>query len=524
MLAAALEARGDPQQGRFRDAFGCHHVDELRASFGERAGLVEDERIDAAQLLDRLGVAEQHARSRAAAHRDRDRDRRRESERARTRDDQHGDRIHERVRQARLGPDRGPHREGGPGGEHDRGHEPARHAIGEALDRGAAALRLRDERHDAREQRLAAHLLGAHHEASRAVHAARHDAVPGTLRDRDRLAREHRFVDAATALEHHAIHRQLLARSHAQLFTDADARERDVDFAAVLEQAARGCRRETEQRADRASRASPRPQLEQLAEEHERHDHGGGLEVDRDAAAVAAEGSRIRTRSERREQAVAPGGAGPERDQREHVELSRPQRAPGALEERLASPEHDGRREQQLDPRERRRGNGVREAGSHEHFRHREREQGKREQAAQPEAAAHVEQFGARFVAERRRHRLERHPADRTRARGVAHDLGVHRTGETHRRRRRRRGSPGGRSQPTLGLRAEALAAAIAAEAVADAGVLEPTRALPVDAHAAHGIARGRHSRVRRRRVGFSRHGESRAARSRGRGAASPPA
>ena len=136
--------------------------------------------------------------------------------------------------------------------------------------------------------------------------------------------------------------------------------------------------------------------------------------------------------------------------------------------------------------------------GGHEHLRHREREQRQREQAAQPEAAAHVEQLGARLVGERRRHRLERHPADRTRAGGVAHDLGVHRTGETRRCRRRRRGRPGERSQPTLGLRDEALAAAIAAEAVADAGVLEPTRALPGDAHAAHGIARGRRGRARR--------------------------
>ena len=196
-----------------------------------------------------------------------------------------------------------------------------------------------------------ADLLGPHHEASGAVHAARHDAVPGTLRDRDRLAREHRFVDGARALEHDAVDGQLLPGSHAQRFPDADTRERHVDLAAVLEQAPRGRRREAEQRADRGARAPPRAQLEHLPEQHERHDHGGGLEVDRNAAAVRAEGSRIQAGRERREQAVAPGGSGAERDQREHVELPRPQRAPAAFEERLAAPEHDGRREQRAGSR-----------------------------------------------------------------------------------------------------------------------------------------------------------------------------
>ena len=154
-------------------------------------------------------------------------------------------------------------------------------------------------------------------------------------------------------------------------------------------------------------------------------------------------------------------------------------------------------------------GSACGDAGGREHLRHREREERQREQRAHPEAARHVAQLGARLVVERRSHRLERHAADRTVAGSVAHDLGVHRAGEAARcRRRPRRRLRAGRPQPALGLGAEALEAARAAEAVADAGVLEPTLALPGDRHPAHGVARPR--RGRRRRLGFSRHGQRR--------------
>ena len=46
------------------------------------------------------------------------------------------------------------------------GTNQAGHLIGEPLDRRARALRLRHHLHDAREQRVAADLAGAHHERS----------------------------------------------------------------------------------------------------------------------------------------------------------------------------------------------------------------------------------------------------------------------------------------------------------------------------------------------------------------------
>ena len=70
--------------------------------------------------------------------------------------------------EARLGPEDRPGREGDQRDRDHRGHEPARHPVGQALDRRAAALRLGHHLDDLRQHRVAADLLGAHDEAARA--------------------------------------------------------------------------------------------------------------------------------------------------------------------------------------------------------------------------------------------------------------------------------------------------------------------------------------------------------------------
>ena len=75
----------------------------------ERAGLVDDERIDVAHALDRFGVAKQDARARTLAHRDGHRDRRCQAHRARAGDDEHGDRVEKRIGRRRLGAEEPPH-------------------------------------------------------------------------------------------------------------------------------------------------------------------------------------------------------------------------------------------------------------------------------------------------------------------------------------------------------------------------------------------------------------------------------
>src|SRR3546814_2121112 len=72
--------------------------------------------------------------------------------RSRAGDDEHRDRVQERVAEARFGADEHPDDEGRDRDEHDARHEPPRDAIGDRLDRRAAALCLGDHAHDPRER------------------------------------------------------------------------------------------------------------------------------------------------------------------------------------------------------------------------------------------------------------------------------------------------------------------------------------------------------------------------------------
>ena len=159
MLAGPLDAGGQAQDLGLREALRRHDGRDGRLALGQRAGLVDDERVDLLHVLQRLGVLDQHAGLGAAPDADHDRHRRGETERARAGDDQHGDRGDEPVGEARLGsPDRpgdeGQHRHA----DHGR-HELARDLVGQALDRRAAALGLRHELDDLRQHGVAPDLL-----------------------------------------------------------------------------------------------------------------------------------------------------------------------------------------------------------------------------------------------------------------------------------------------------------------------------------------------------------------------------
>ena len=57
--------------------------------------------------------------------------------------------------------------------------------------------------------------------------------APGSFLHRNRLAGDHRFVDRTRALDHHAVHRNALARTHAQHVAGMHVIERDIFFRAA---------------------------------------------------------------------------------------------------------------------------------------------------------------------------------------------------------------------------------------------------------------------------------------------------
>src|SRR3954469_12151297 len=73
MLAAALEARGDLEHSLLGRAFGWNYGHEPGLAFGERAGLVDHQRVDLFQALERFGITDEHARLGTPAGADHDR-------------------------------------------------------------------------------------------------------------------------------------------------------------------------------------------------------------------------------------------------------------------------------------------------------------------------------------------------------------------------------------------------------------------------------------------------------------------
>ena len=223
MLADVLEAGGKTEQRRRVQTLTRLDGHEPRLAFGERPGLVDDDRRDLLQQLQRFGIADQHARFRAPARADHDRHRRREAERTRTRDDEHRHGVHQRVGEPRLGARPRPHHEGHDGhGNHDR-YEPAGHGIGEALNRRPRSLGVAHHPDDLRQERVAPDAPRLHHDRAGAVDGASGDRRTTPLLDRDRFPRHHRFVDRRRTVDDDAVDRHALAGPDPQPVAD-DAR------------------------------------------------------------------------------------------------------------------------------------------------------------------------------------------------------------------------------------------------------------------------------------------------------------
>lgn len=296
----ALERSGEPEHVRLVVAGLRQDRDELGLADGQRAGLIDDERVDLREGLERLGVPDQHAGLGAAAGRGHDRDGRREAERAGTGDDQHRDRRDQRIGQHRRRPPDRPGGERQGGDPYHRRHEPAGDGVGELLDWRPRALRRRDHLDDPGEHRVLAGALRLDSQAAGAVDRRAGHRIARDLLDRRRLAGQHGLIDREPAVEHLTVDRDLLARAHAQPVAEANRLERDFLLAPIRPDDAGGLGGEIEPRPDRRAGALAGPQLKDLAEQHQNDDDRAGLEIDPDLAGMVLEAVREQTRRDHR--------------------------------------------------------------------------------------------------------------------------------------------------------------------------------------------------------------------------------
>ena len=107
-------------------------------------------------------------------------------------------------------------------------------------------------------------------------------ASPSTFLDRDRLARNHGFVDRRAALDHDTIDRDLVAGPDTQPVADFDVFKRNFFLGSTLADDTGSLGGEVEQCPDCTAGAFARAKLHELSEENENHNHGACFEVHAD--------------------------------------------------------------------------------------------------------------------------------------------------------------------------------------------------------------------------------------------------
>ena len=118
MLACALDAGREPQDFALLEPGRCNNGSDLRLALGQRAGLVDHQRVDLFHALQRFGVLDQHAGLRAAPDADHDRHRGGKAERTGTGDDEHRNGGDQTKHQAAV-----PAQRYDPGAEGDESHD-----------------------------------------------------------------------------------------------------------------------------------------------------------------------------------------------------------------------------------------------------------------------------------------------------------------------------------------------------------------------------------------------------------------
>ena len=200
------------------------------------------------------------------------------------------------------------------------------------------ALRIRDETGDLRQGGVATDLRRLDDEPARGVDRGARNRRSLPHLDRHGLARQHRLVDGRGAGDDDAVGCDLLAGTHDEAVADRELGDRHEHLGAPAKNV-HVLRAELEQGADRLARATPGARFEVAAEQDQRRDHGGSLEV------------RLGVEpGEQHDRRPAPGGERPDRDQRVHRRRAVARRPEGGAMERPARPEDDRRRERERDP------------------------------------------------------------------------------------------------------------------------------------------------------------------------------
>src|ERR671914_21208 len=170
------------------------YVGERGLAHGQGAGLVERDRVERSDALERGRVLDQDAVASADPGADRHRGRRREAEGVRAGDHDRADRKRQRTDEVLIREERPSAKGQQPGRDGDDYQHPGG-PVGEALAGRLRVLSPLDEVDDLAERRVGTDLRRLEREGPRPVDRAADDLVADALLDRDRLPRDQALVD-----------------------------------------------------------------------------------------------------------------------------------------------------------------------------------------------------------------------------------------------------------------------------------------------------------------------------------------
>ena len=212
VLAAALQRGSQREQLGFGHVRSGQKVGDSGLAAGDSAGLVQRYDAGTASFFQRRSGLEQDAvlRTKAVAHHNSHR--RCQTQRTGAADDQHRDAPRQRV--AHIPPQQQPDKGGDHRNADDRRHEKAGYGICDLCNGGFSGGGIADHADDLRQRGVLAHAGGAALQITGLVGGGGAYFITHGLVHRDAFAGQGTLVHGTAALQHNAVHRDVLARAH----------------------------------------------------------------------------------------------------------------------------------------------------------------------------------------------------------------------------------------------------------------------------------------------------------------------
>ena len=230
-------------------------ADQHRPALRQRAGFVEEHRIDRRQTLQGRGIAEEQAQASCAAHPRHDCRRSRQPHRARASHDEHAHRANGGEGESRVSrTEDGPRRERTGGDQENEGHEPLRDTIGRPLQRDPPFLSTGHDPNHQIEDGVVLHVGGLDRDRAETVFAPRQNARSFPAPGAGRFAGQHRFIHGRVAVSDDAVDGNPLPRPHPNEFPRLNLIEWPFLLAAISQHHACGLRDERQELANGQTR------------------------------------------------------------------------------------------------------------------------------------------------------------------------------------------------------------------------------------------------------------------------------